>query len=442
MSPTQVGKVLRLGVIQGGKIIEDKTLDKRENVSIGNDGKNTVVVPMSNLPRSLTIFELKGQQYSLCFTEGMEGKISVGPSSNDQLTFSALKNQGLAKKRGDLYVMPLSEAAKGKLSLGEITLLFQFVNPPKLAPRMELPRAAKGNPLNTIDRTFTAILLAFMVLEFSGAWLLSTRPVPNEDVALEELPDRFVKMVVPEKKPEPVKPKDDGKEAKKDDEKKDKEEHKEAGEKKPAAGQKTHEQVAAAVRNKGLLKVLGSAGGEGSGIADVFGAGAAATDVASALAGAGGVATANGDNVGGVKGGGSGKAAGIGDLNTGGGGKVDIGTKRDVGVHGRVMDSAPEVESSDLDKAALARFIRARLSAIQACYEAQLKRNPSLKGKIVIRFTIGSNGRTSDVEVDENQMGNDEVGSCIVAKIRAWTTPFKPDGDATVSYPFVFQPAS
>lgn len=441
MSANQAGKVLRLGVIQGGKIIEDKTLDKRENVSIGNDGKNTVVVPMSNLPKTLTVFELKGQQYSLCFTEGMEGKISVGPSANDQLTFSALKSQGLAKKRGELFVMPLTEAAKGKLSLGEVTLLFQFVNPPRLAPKMELPKAAKGNLINTIDRTFTAILLAFLVLEFSGAWILSTRPVPSEDVALEELPDRFVKMVVPEKKPEPPKQQDQGKEEAKKDEGK-KEEKKEAGEKKPAAGQKSKEQVAAAVRNKGLLKVLGSAGGEGSGIADVFGNGAAATDVASALAGAGGVATANGDNVGGVKGGGSGKAAGIGDLNTGGGGTVDTGAKRDVGVRGRVMDSSPEVESADLDKAALARFIKARLSAIQACYEAQLKRNPSLRGKIVVRFTIGSNGRVGDVEIDENQMGNDEVASCIRAKIRAWTTPFKPDGDATVSYPFVFQPAS
>ena len=85
---------------------------------------------------------------------------------------------------------------------------------------------------------------------------------------------------------------------------------------------------------------------------------------------------------------------------------------------------------------------RGGLSAVQACYEQQLKRNPSLKGKIVVRFTIGSTGRITEVDIDDNQMGNDEVASCIKAKIRAWTTPFKPDGDATVSYPFVFQPAS
>ncbi|MBS2027973.1 MAG: AgmX/PglI C-terminal domain-containing protein [Deltaproteobacteria bacterium] len=439
MAANPLGKVLRLGVIQGGKIIEDRTLDKRENVSIGNDGKNTVVVPMSNLPKSLVVFELKGTQYSLCFTEDMDGRLSTGGGSNDQLSFAALKSQGLAKKRGDVYVMPLTESAKGKLSLGEITLLFQFVNPPKVLPKMELPKAAKGGLVNTVDRTFTGVLMFFLFIEFAGAGALSRMPLPNDDVSLEELPDRFVKMVVPEKKPEPPKPKDDGKkpeEAKKDDTPKE-------NKKEPPKDSAQHKaEVAQKVASKGLLKVLGAQGGVGAGIADVLGNGAAATDVASALAGASGVATAQSDAVGGPKGGGAGSAAGIGDLGTQGGGAVDTGPKKEAQIRGRVMDSAPEVESSDLDKAALARFIKVRLSAIQACYEAQLKRNPQLKGKIVVRFTIGSTGRVTDVEIDENQMGNDEVASCIKAKIRAWTTPFKPDGDATVSYPFVFQPAS
>lgn len=443
MAATTAGKVLRLGVIQGGKIIEDKTLDKRENVSIGNDGKNTLVVPMSNLPKSLTIFELKGQQYSLCFTETMDGKLSVGAGQNEQLSFQALKSQGMAKKRGDLYVMPLPEGAKGKLSLGEITLLFQFVNPPKLAPKMELPPAARGNPFNTIDRTFTAILMAFLIVEFTGAIALSARAVPTDDVALEELPDRFVKMVVPPKPKEPPKPVEDpNKKVEAKEEKKADKEEKKVAEAKPVDSAAHKAAVQKAVASKGLLKILGSAGGPGSGVSDVFGNGAGATDVASALQGAGGVAVSDTVSGQGPKGGGAGQAAGIGQLGTQGGGAVDTGAKRDVGIRGRVSDATPEVETADLDKAALGRFIKARLSAIQGCYESQLKRNPSLKGRIVVRFTIGTTGRVTEVDIDENQMGNDEVASCIKAKIRAWTTPFKPEADATVSYPFVFSPAS
>ena len=143
------------------------------------------------------------------------GALSIGAgvaamaSHIEQLSFAALRSQGLAKPRGDVFVMPLSEAAKGKLSLGEVTLLFQFVNPPKALPKMELPQAARGSLLNTIDRTFTGVLMFFLVLEFAGAGALARLPLPSDDVSLDELPDRFVKMVVPEKKPEPPKPPED-----------------------------------------------------------------------------------------------------------------------------------------------------------------------------------------------------------------------------------------
>jgi len=150
------------------------------------------------------------------------------------------------------------------------------------------------------------------------------------------------------------------------------------------------------------------------------------------------VATSNSDNVGGPKGVGDAHAATGDDP---GSGAADTGPRREASIHGRVIDAALDT-SSDLDTAALARFIKVRQSAMQACYEAQFKRIPDLKGKIVVRFTIGTAGRVTDVAIDENQMGNDEVASCLKAKIRAWTTPFKPDGDATVSYPFEFQPAS
>jgi hypothetical protein len=35
MSPTPSNKILRVGVIQGGKIIEERHLRKRDNVTVG-----------------------------------------------------------------------------------------------------------------------------------------------------------------------------------------------------------------------------------------------------------------------------------------------------------------------------------------------------------------------------------------------------------------------
>jgi TonB family protein len=82
--------------------------------------------------------------------------------------------------------------------------------------------------------------------------------------------------------------------------------------------------------------------------------------------------------------------------------------------------------------------VRARIGLIKACYENQLKRNPSLKGKIRIRFTILETGGLTDVTVVENTLGSPEVSSCIVGTMRGWRTPFRPSGTVTVEYPFVF----
>ena len=61
-----------------------------------------------------------------------------------------------------------------------------------------------------------------------------------------------------------------------------------------------------------------------------------------------------------------------------------------------------------------------------------------MKGKIVVRFTIGSTGRVSDVEIDENSLGNEAVVACIKNTIRFWIFPIK-DNECPVAYPFLFQ---
>ena len=35
-----------------------------------------------------------------------------------------------------------------------------------------------------------------------------------------------------------------------------------------------------------------------------------------------------------------------------------------------------------------------------------------------------------------------EVAACIIRTIKSWLFPFKPEADTTVSFPFVFAPAS
>lgn len=438
-------KLLRVALIQGAKITEDRTLKKRASVSVGQNATNTIIVPVSNLPPSFTLFEAVNEQYSLVFTSAMDGKVSV---SGQELSLAEAISRGIAKQRKDVYVIPLNEGSKGRVTLGEVSLLFQFVTPPPEAPKPVLPTEVRGSLLKQIDQFFFLVLAMSLVVHFSGATFIACQPVPEErELTLDELPDRFVKAMMPEVKPPPPKEVADNGNEKKDDKKDDKKDEVVAdkkGEKPPTSPAENKAALQAKVAKSGLLKVIGSASGGAGAFEDVLGGSNGVGDVASALSGASGVGVATADSLaaGGPKGGTSGSAAGIGDLGTSGGGNVALTEKGTATVRGGVQMQAPEVESSDVDREKLAAYVRARKGAIQQCYEKELKRNPSLKGKVVVRFSITPSGRTSDIDVEENTLGNEAVASCIKTTIRGWVFPFKPDSEVPVAYPFVFAPAS
>ena len=110
-------------------------------------------------------------------------------------------------------------------------------------------------------------------------------------------------------------------------------------------------------------------------------------------------------------------------------------------IRGRVADAKPVLEGKSIDREALARYVRSRKAAILGCYEKELRRFPTLKGKVVVHFVITQLGRASEIAIEEDTMGNEAVASCVKSIIRGWVFPFKPDVDVPVGYPFVFSPA-
>lgn len=442
MAQKPATKHLRVALIQGAKITEDRTLKRRSSVSVGQSATNTFVVPLSNLPASFLLFELIDDVYHLVFTPAMEGKLVV---KGVDLTLQQVRAKGLATPRKDAFVLPLDEASKGRVVLGEVSLLFQFVTPPVEPPRPELPANVRGFFFDSTDRLFFTILGISLLVHFSGATFIALQPTPVEhEVALEDLPDRFLKTMMPQEKPPPPKPETTAGNEKKEEKKDDAKESAKKDVAKASTSAEAKAQLAAKVARSGLLKVIGS-GGDGSGaFQDVLGGSSGVGDVASALSGASGVGVATADalGAGGPKGGTSGSAAGIGDLRTSGGGDVALAAKGDAQVRGGVSMQAPEVESADVDREKLAAYVRGRKSAIQQCYEKELKRNPSLKGKVVVRFTIAVSGRATEIDVEENTLGNEAVAACIKTVIRGWVFPFKPPSDVAVAYPFVFAPAT
>lgn len=80
-------------------------------------------------------------------------------------------------------------------------------------------------------------------------------------------------------------------------------------------------------------------------------------------------------------------------------------------------------------------------SAIQYCYERELRRNPSLKGKLVLRITITPQGTVRKVEIVSSTLGSPRVERCVVSRIRRWSDFGMIDpsyGDTTIRQTYAF----
>src|SRR3954466_7170373 len=137
-------RILRLGIIQGGRIVEERLVRKRENITIGQSAKNMFVVLSDALPRNWLLFEMSGSGYVAHFSDGMDARIAVG---NEIISLSQLKQTGKIQRGGRRWGLPLGERARGKAAPADLTILFQFVTPPPPQPRPQLPASVRGSAL-------------------------------------------------------------------------------------------------------------------------------------------------------------------------------------------------------------------------------------------------------------------------------------------------------
>ena len=431
-------KALHVGVIHGGKFIDDRWFEKAgPDVTVGEAEKNSFAMPFSSLPQSHPLFLRRAGGCTLVFTSEMLVKVEVAGGELD------LKR---ARRKGALFELPLTDDTRGRVSMGEVTFVFNFATPPPVPPRPLLPKEARGTLWNVTDHTFATVLAISLLLHGAAIGAISRRDLPPEEAALEEIPDRFARLLIPDKPPEVEPPPEEQKPAPEKAAEEEKPAAKEKKDEAPAKDSAEHKAaVQKAVAQKGLIKILGSMGAAGTGgaLANVLASGGGLSeDIGAALAGAGGVALATEGGGGPVrKGEGAAQATGIGGIATSGGGGGKLREKADVAVRGSVsQEGDAEIDSPSVDKAALSRFINLRKGSIQGCYEAQLKRSPTLHGKLVLRFTIGTRGQIVEVSIDSDTLGSDELASCITRLVKAWRMPFSPDADTTVTFPFLFHP--
>lgn len=451
-------KVLRIGLVQGGKVIEERVIKQRTHVTVGPSEKSTFVLPTKSLPPTFKLFELVGNDYCLNFIEGMTGRVALKTGISD---LPALRGQARRIQQGQVqaYQISLNEDARGKVVVGETTFLFQFVAPPPVQPRPQLPVSVKAGLV--IDWT-TTIIAAFSFLFHFGLigsiysdWM---DPPVDEDYRISQLIEQVKNLPPPpvvEEKEELVAEAVATGTATAEAAKEDKPTPKAAGGKAPGPGKsgpgQMNEARKAAISNElasldlGMLSALNS---RGVSTDNVLRDGNVSMQLMNEAAASN-------------YGAGKGK---IGDLNVGGGGKGEFtpgagggggisgtgnkgagetagtaGTAKKVeGPKGNAAIGGASVSGGTVGNAGA--VVAGMAAGFRRCYQRGLAEDPGMKGSIRITAKIGPNGEVLSASPGGGGGLSGTVTSCVAGVVSSRTFA-KPDGGgATIVIPVSFFP--
>jgi hypothetical protein len=436
-------KVLRIGVVQGGRVAEERIIKQRTHVTVGASEKNMFVVATQSLPPTFRIFELVGNDYHLNFMDGMTGRIALPTGISD---LSMLKGQAKRNAQG-AYQVRLTEDSRGKVVVGDTTFLFQFVAPPPIQPKPQLPvavlRGASSIDWNTTIIAALSFLAHFMALgAIYSDWL---DPVIDDEVSVAGLIDSLKNLPPPPPVEEkPTEKADDNAKPEK------------AAEpvKAPAAanapGPKGEKPQMSAKETAALsneldkidMAVLAFAG-SGPATAGVLKSGEVPTgSLDQAAASAAAVGAGGGDLN--LKGGGGtirpgqagGGLAGIGNTGRTGGTEGGGGVAKVEGPKGNASVGGANVSGGNVSNAA--RVVAGMRAGFRNCYQRGLAENPDAAGSIRLTIRVGPGGEVAGVSPSPSGNLPASVISCVVARAQAAQFDQPEGGSAVIAVPVTF----
>ena len=89
---------------------------------------------------------------------------------------------------------------------------------------------------------------------------------------------------------------------------------------------------------------------------------------------------------------------------------------------------------------AIQRVVRQNFGRFRACYEDGLVRNPSLEGRVEVKFVIDRAGGVAGATA--SGFGDDGVSRCVARAYEAMSFPRPEGGIVTVVYPLVLSSAA
>jgi hypothetical protein len=101
------------------------------------------------------------------------------------------------------------------------------------------------------------------------------------------------------------------------------------------------------------------------------------------------------------------------------------------------MSAAPAYPASALYETFSSASARTKLVA---CYTPGKQRDPKLRGKVIVKFTINGDGSAKPVANEGSTLTDDAVIACVVRTLKTFRFQKPVEGSVTVVYPFIFRP--
>ena len=436
-------KVLRIGVVQAGRVSEERIIKQRTHVTVGPSEKNMFVIATSSVPATFRVFELVGNDYHLNFLDGMTGRIALPTGISD---LSVLKGQARRTSQG-AYQIRLTEDSRGKVVIGDTTFLFQFVAPPPIQPKPQLPvavlRGASSIDWNTTIIAAVSFLIHFLLLgSIYSDWL---DPVVDDEANVSGVIDSLKSLPPPP--PVEDKPEEKPDESAKADKTPDKAPAPAAaaapsGAKAPA-GQMSEKQTAALHNELDQLEMqtLGALASSGPATAGVLKGSEVATNALDqAAASSAGVGAGTGDlklgsSGGAIRPGMGGTLAGIGSSGRTTGTEGAGTATKVAGPKGNANVGGANVSGGTVGNAS--RVVAGMRAGFRACYQRGLSENPDAAGAITLTIRVGPGGEVQSVGGSSGSLPASVV-ACVKARAQAAQFDAPEGGSAVISVPVTF----
>ena len=154
VQPTTGPKVLRVALVQGGRVIDERIIPRGAPVTVGPNERSTFVISAPGLTASRAILADRGEGYLIETSPGLSGRVALA--------------SGMMDIDSQREAIRLDEDARGKICVGDSLILFHFIAPPITASKPMLPLSVQQTLLDHLDWK-TTFIAAFSFLFHFGA---------------------------------------------------------------------------------------------------------------------------------------------------------------------------------------------------------------------------------------------------------------------------------